>query len=71
MPVDEVDPTIEKVRQLSDLPEVEKGRVEQFFRVYENLSAEPDPIEIEGWKGARLARKLLAETHEAYLAERR
>jgi inorganic pyrophosphatase len=39
VPTDKVDPTYASIRDLADLPEIERQRIEAFFRVYKDLPA--------------------------------
>ncbi len=59
VPVDAVDPTWSDVRDVGDLPGVERERIRAFFRVYKEL---PDPnveVQVEAWLGADDARDAL------------
>lgn len=37
MPVDKVDPTYAGIRDIGDLPAIERERIEAFFRIYKDL----------------------------------
>ena len=59
VPTDRVDPTYAGIRDLSDLPLVERQRIEAFFRVYKDLPAGRNPVELHGWGDAAEARALI------------
>ena len=61
VPVDAVDPTYAKVRELDDLPRAERDRIEAFFRVYKTLpEGSSNPVVLRGFGDAAEARALLA-----------
>ncbi len=61
VPTDRIDPTYAGIRDLADLPEIERQRIEAFFRVYKDLPAGRNPVELHGWGDAAEARKVIAE----------
>lgn len=62
VPADDVDPGYAHVRDLGDLPTLERERIEAFFRVYKRLPVEDaGSIRLEGWGDAAEARALLDE----------
>ena len=44
---------------IDDLPTMERARIEAFFRVYEDLPAGGNRVELSGWGGASEARRLI------------
>ncbi len=62
VPTDKIDPTYARIRDLADLPEIERQRIEAFFRVYKDLPAEHDPVELNGWGDAAEAKALVTES---------
>lgn len=59
VPVDKVDPAYAQVRELSDLPAMERERIEAFFRVYKDLPAGSRRVELSGFGDAAEARALI------------
>lgn len=59
VPVDAVDPTYAFIRDVSDLPAIERARIEAFFRVYKDLPAGANTVELAGWGDAAEARRLV------------
>ncbi|QIB64844.1 inorganic diphosphatase [Kineobactrum salinum] len=48
VPADEVDPAYTRVRDITDLPEIELQRLQAFFTVYKQLPAGRKQIELQG-----------------------
>ena len=61
VPTDKVDPTYADIRDLADLPEIERQRIEAFFRIYKDLPAGRNTVELHGWGDAAEAKKLIGE----------
>ena len=61
VPVDAVDPAYAGVRGIGDLPEIERLRIEAFFRVYKDLPAGRNPVELDGFGDAAEAKALIRE----------
>lgn len=61
VPADKVDPAYAGVRELADLPAVERQRIEAFFRVYKDLPDGANPVELHGWGNAAEARTRITE----------
>jgi inorganic pyrophosphatase len=59
VPTDRVDPSYAGIRDLSDLPEIERRRIEAFFRVYKELAQGGNPVQLEGFANAVEARSLI------------
>lgn len=66
VPVDKVDPTYSAIRELSDLPRLERDRLEAFFRVYKELPAGGNPVHLDGWGDAAAARALIRASLQRY-----
>jgi len=61
VPTDKIDPTYAGIRDLSDLPLIERQRIEAFFRVYKDLPEGRNPVTLDGWGNAAAARELIRE----------
>lgn len=61
VPTDKLDPTYAGIRDLSDLPPIERERIEAFFRVYKDLPAGRNPVALDGFGDADEARALVDE----------
>ncbi len=60
VPTDKVDPTYAGIRDLADLPEIERQRIEAFFRVYKDLPPGRNTVELNGWGDAAEAKALIS-----------
>ena len=69
VPVDKVDPTYARIRDLADLPEIERQRIEAFFRIYKDLPEGRNPVELSGWGDAAEARALIGRALGRYRGE--
>ena len=49
---------------LADLPEVERDRIEAFFRVYKDLPKGRNPVQLNGYGDAKEAKALIRESLE-------
>ncbi len=61
VPVDKVDPTYARIRDLADLPEIERQRIEAFFRIYKDLPRGRGAVVLDGFGDAAEARALVRE----------
>ena len=61
VPTDKVDPTYSNIRDLADLPEIERQRIEAFFRIYKDLPAGRNPVVLNGYGNAAEAKVLIIE----------
>jgi inorganic pyrophosphatase len=68
VPTDKVDPTYAGIRDLADLPQMERDRIEAFFRVYKELPKGNNPVQLDGFGDAAEA-KALIRTSLARFAE--
>lgn len=59
VPTDKIDPTYAAIRNLDDLPVIERQRIEAFFRVYKDLPAGRNPVKLDGFGDAPEARALI------------
>ncbi len=66
VPTDKVDPTYANIRDLEDLPLIERQRIEAFFRVYKDLPAGRNPVQLNGWGNAAEARQLIKEAMQRF-----
>ena len=66
VPADDVDPTYASIRDLGDLPVIERERLEAFFRVYKDLPAGSSQVELRGWGNAAEARAMIREAIGAF-----
>lgn len=71
VPASKIDPTYDAVRTIEDLPEIERQRIEAFFRVYKQLPAGRKVVELNGFGGANEAAAMVSEAIEAYRAKAR
>ena len=69
VPADTVDPTYAGIRDLADLPAIERQRIEAFFRIYKDLPEGRNPVELHGWGDAAEARALIGQALRRYRGE--
>jgi inorganic pyrophosphatase len=65
VPVTQVDPTYDEVRDLKDIPAAERDRIAAYFRVYKQLIAGADSRVLE-FAGRDVAERLVRESMESY-----
>lgn len=70
VPTDKVDPTYAGIRDLVDLPVMERERIEAFFRVYKDLPAGPNAVLLQGFGDASEARALIEASLRRFDAAR-
>ncbi|MDV3468688.1 inorganic diphosphatase [Stenotrophomonas sp. C3(2023)] len=70
VPTDKVDPSYAGIRDLDDLPMIERQRIEAFFRIYKDLPAGRNPVQLGGWGNAAEARQLITEAMQRFDAAR-
>ena len=68
VPTDEIDPTYAGIRDLTDLPEIERQRIEAFFRVYKDLPKGRNPVQLNGYGDAKEAKALIGESLKRFSA---
>ena len=66
VPTDKIDPTYAGIRDLGDLPLIERQRIEAFFRVYKDLPMGRNPVELDGFGDAAEARALIRRSLERF-----
>lgn len=71
VPTDKIDPTYANIRDLQDLPLIERQRIEAFFRVYKDLPEGRNPVELSGWGNAAEAKALILESMQRFDAQQR
>ncbi len=69
VPASKIDPSYDEIRDIGDLPEYDKKRLEAFFRVYKQLKS-GKVIEIKGWAGAEEARRMVEKALDDYRSAR-
>lgn len=66
VPTSKLDPTYDRIQDITDLPEIEVQRIESFFRVYKQLPAGRKSVELGGFRDAAEAKRLVAKAIEDY-----
>ena len=66
VPTDKVDPSYAGIRDLDDLSMIERQRIEAFFRIYKDLPAGRNPVQLSGWGNAAEARQLITEAMQRF-----
>ena len=66
VPTDKVDPTYSNIRDLADLPEIERQRIEAFFRIYKDLPPGRNPVVLNGYGNAAEAKALITEALQRF-----
>lgn len=66
VPTDKVDPTYSGIRDIKDLPQVERDRIEAFFRVYKDLPKGRNPVRLSGYGDAAEAKALIREALQRF-----
>ncbi|HSD16531.1 MAG TPA: inorganic diphosphatase [Thermomonas sp.] len=66
VPTDKIDPTYAGIRDLSDLPQAERDRIEAFFRVYKDLPKNRNPVVLSGYGDAAEAKALIREALQRF-----
>jgi inorganic pyrophosphatase len=61
VPTDQVDPAYAGIRDIGDLPAIERRRIEAFFRVYKDLPEGRSPVRLDGYGDAAEAKALIRE----------
>ena len=69
VPTDKIDPTYAGIRDLSDLPEIERQRIEAFFRVYKDLPKGRNPVQLDGYGDAKEAKALIQASLDRFTAQ--
>lgn len=66
VPTDKLDPTYANIRDLQDLPLIERQRIEAFFRVYKDLPEGRNPVQLNGWGTAADAKALIGASMQRF-----
>ncbi|KKW67531.1 pyrophosphatase [Lampropedia cohaerens] len=66
VPTSDVDPTYDAIQDISDLPVVERERIEAYFRVYKQLPAGRKEVQLNGYGNAQEAREMVRQAITAY-----
>ena len=66
VPTDKVDPTYAGIRDLGDLPQIERERIEAFFRVYKDLPKGRNPVQLSGFGDAAEAKALIGASLQRF-----
>ncbi len=59
VPSSDIDPSYDKIQDIGDLPEIERQRIEAFFRVYKQLPEGRKKVELNGYGNAAEARQMI------------
>ncbi|NLR97690.1 inorganic diphosphatase [Rhizobium sp. P38BS-XIX] len=66
VPTSKIDPTYDKIKEISDLPKIEQDRLQAFFRVYKQLPDARKVVEVGGYESAEKAQNEVAAAIKAY-----
>ncbi len=69
VPASDIDPTYDDIRNIEDLPAIERERVEAFFRVYKQLPEGRKVVELNGFSGVNEAQQMVTDAIQAYRAQ--
>ncbi|MDT0175868.1 inorganic diphosphatase [Enterobacter sp. BRE11] len=69
VPTSKIDPTWDDIQSISDLPKMERARLEAFFRVYKQLPEGRKKVELNGFEGADVAKSEIKKAFDAYKAK--
>ena len=70
VPTDNVDPAYAAIRDIGDLPQAERERIEAFFRVYKDLPAGGNGVRLHGYGDADEAWALIRQAREGHARSR-
>lgn len=70
VPTDNVDPSYAAIRDIGDLPQAERERIEAFFRVYKDLPAGGNGVRLHGYGDADEAWALIRQAREGHARSR-
>lgn len=62
VPADDIDGTYAAIRDIGDLPQMERARIEAFFRVYKALPEGGNTVALDGYADAERARALIRQS---------
>lgn len=66
VPASDIDPSYDNIQDITDLPTIERQRIEAFFRVYKQLPQGRKQVELDGFGSAEQARELLRNAANQY-----
>ncbi|MFH6598564.1 inorganic diphosphatase [Ectopseudomonas khazarica] len=66
VPSSDIDPTYDNIKDISDLPAIERQRIEAFFRVYKQLPEGRKKVELNGYGNAAEARQMIQTALDNY-----
>jgi inorganic pyrophosphatase len=66
VPTSDIDPSYDKIKEITDLPEIEQQRLQAFFRVYKQLPEKRKVVELNGFENAEKAQGEVAAAIKAY-----
>lgn len=69
VPVSKIDQTYDGIKNITDLPEIERQRIEAFFRVYKQLPQGRKEVVLNGFSGVNEAQTLVSDALKAYRAK--
>ncbi|QDY42846.1 inorganic diphosphatase [Candidatus Pantoea soli] len=69
VPASKIDPTYDDIKEMSDLPQMERARLEAFFRVYKQLPEGRKKVELNGFEDAAKAKAEIKQAFDAYKAK--
>ncbi len=69
VPAGKIDPTYAGIKEITDLPAMERERLQAFFRVYKQLPEGGKVVELRGFGDAATARDTIAKARNAYRAK--
>nr|WP_322942028.1 inorganic diphosphatase [Pseudomonas sp. s4] len=66
VPSSDIDPSYDNIKDIDDLPLIERQRIEAFFRVYKQLPEGRKQVELNGYGNAAEARQMIKTALENY-----
>lgn len=69
VPVDKIDATYADIREIDDLPALERERLEAFFRSYKELPKGSNTVQVGGFGNAAEAKVQIRESLERFIAK--
>ncbi|MDM9625336.1 inorganic diphosphatase [Rhizobium sp. S152] len=71
VPASDIDPTYDKIKEVTDLAEIEQQRLQAFFRVYKQLPDKRKVVELNGFENAEKAQAEVAASFKAYTEKKK
>jgi inorganic pyrophosphatase len=66
VPSSDIDPTYDNIQTITDLPAIERQRIEAFFKVYKNLPEGRKKVELNGFGNAAEAKQIIQTALDNY-----